>query len=359
VDLIKRKLVSTDNSSSNSTENQNSNQTFEILAALAASDDVIYEQVLSQQLEEAIHVNEIADAYTKLAELYIKKGEKSDLFKAVIYISRALNIAYSDVRYNILAQLLNLQNNSEAIRQIGHRESEIKLLTDQLALQVGITEKFLLYARLSMIYQTGRASSYDNPQPPEMIKALSMRKEALSYLSIKNTRDIDIILVIDNNFAKHAAATITSILMNSNPETYYNFYIIMDPDKKVSPVNQQKISSLSSIQPSKFEFIEFDPNIMSDINKNMQDTMSVLDSVSSQWPKLIVYRLFLDKILPHLNKALYLDADIIVNEDLFKLFNKNIDDYYLGAAADTCNDYDRVSRLSSCSGKKSVYYFSE
>tara|TARA_R110000868_G_scaffold246584_2_gene503173 strand:- start:113 stop:976 length:864 start_codon:yes stop_codon:yes gene_type:complete len=46
------------------------------------------------------------------------------------------------------------------------------------------------------------------------------------------------------------------------------------------------------------------------------------------------YRLLLSQVLPEIDKALYLDCDLVVQSDISELYETNIDDNYVGAVPD-------------------------
>lgn len=51
-------------------------------------------------------------------------------------------------------------------------------------------------------------------------------------------------------------------------------------------------------------------------------------------------RLLIPELVPHLNKVIYLDADIIALNDIQELYNEDLENYELGAACDIgCNDF--------------------
>ena len=82
-------------------------------------------------------------------------------------------------------------------------------------------------------------------------------------------------------------------------------------------------------------------------NQNIKFYLIIPDSVSSEFMKSFtqspaaLYRLKIAELLPDaVSRAIYLDADIIVNMDIKNLWEENIYDYALGAVLDT-----GVSRL--------------
>ena len=52
------------------------------------------------------------------------------------------------------------------------------------------------------------------------------------------------------------------------------------------------------------------------------------------YSKATYFRLFLPNLYPQYDKVLYLDSDIILNDDIAKLYNINIKDNLLGAVPD-------------------------
>ena len=46
----------------------------------------------------------------------------------------------------------------------------------------------------------------------------------------------------------------------------------------------------------------------------------------------------LPDLIPHQDKVLYLDSDVIIQKDLTDLFEINIKDYYAGAVKDIATD---------------------
>ena len=81
--------------------------------------------------------------------------------------------------------------------------------------------------------------------------------------------------------------------------------------------------------------------------------------VRDYYSNAIFYRLFIAELYPEFDKALYLDADIIVLDDISKLYNHNVEDYYLGVCKDDvasmCSEFKDYTK--SCVNVDSEHYF--
>ena len=128
--------------------------------------------------------------------------------------------------------------------------------------------------------------------------------------------NIPIFLSSDNNYAPLVATCMASILANT--KSFIEFYIL---DGGISPNNVEKIKSLKhSFNNFSIEFIKID------YDKYFKDF-----NVRNHWTKAIFARLLLPEIKPKINKAIYLDVDIIATGDIAELYNENLDDFILGA----------------------------
>lgn len=126
---------------------------------------------------------------------------------------------------------------------------------------------------------------------------------------------IPIFLASGNTYAPFLATTITSIVKNT--ESFIDFYIL---DGGISKRNKQKILKI----------------------KNKYDNFSV-DFIDMKYASLERFpnighyslntfsRYFIPDLQPGLNKILYLDVDIIVKDDISKLYSQDLENYPIGA----------------------------
>ncbi len=130
---------------------------------------------------------------------------------------------------------------------------------------------------------------------------------------------MNIFFASDNKFVQHLCVSIASILYNAASTDEFIFYIL---DSNISEKNKQKIMKLKSIKNFEIEFIKVSDEMFKDcpITKDC-----------SHITKQTYYRYIIPIIKPELDKCLYLDCDIVVEDSLSSLWQKDIEDYYVAA----------------------------
>ncbi len=133
---------------------------------------------------------------------------------------------------------------------------------------------------------------------------------------------IHIFFASDENFVQHLAVTITSILCNSNNDDEFIFYIM---DGGISAKSKQKLNNLKKIKQFDIEFLL--------INKEEFKKCSIdkrCDYISIE----TYYRFKIASLKPELEKAIYLDSDIVVKKSLKFLWETDLKNFTLGAVED-------------------------
>ncbi|EHQ24736.1 glycosyltransferase family 8 protein [Mucilaginibacter paludis] len=134
---------------------------------------------------------------------------------------------------------------------------------------------------------------------------------------------IPIVVVTDEHYVIMLAALLKSIECNHKSGEKIAVYVIADGVKKSS---QKKIQT--SVDPAMFSITWI----------RMEDTIPAgvklpLDRTS--YPVTIYLRLFIQYIVPkETTKALFLDVDMIVLEDVSKLYDQDLGDKIIGAVQD-------------------------
>lgn len=156
----------------------------------------------------------------------------------------------------------------------------------------------------------------------------------MRYLTDKSDVDnnvINIVFSIDGNYAKHCAATLCSILLNSAKGNKFNIFIL---DGGISPKIKAKFEKLKSIRDFNLNYISIDNNYFKDLPLN-RSYISIAT----------YYRLLLPEVLPaDIDKVIYLDSDIIVEKDIAELWKYDISDKYAAVVEDEGSIY-QVQRL--------------
>ena len=141
-----------------------------------------------------------------------------------------------------------------------------------------------------------------------------------------NNNHIPIFLAANNDYAPFIATTIASICYNT--KSFIEFYIL---DSNISSFSKKLIESLKE-KFSNFS-IEF---IKIDFNKYFSNFRT-----DTQWSLDVYSRFLIPDLKPNLDKIIYLDVDVLVFNDITKLYNLDLSNYGLGAVQDlyACIDH--------------------
>jgi lipopolysaccharide biosynthesis glycosyltransferase len=129
--------------------------------------------------------------------------------------------------------------------------------------------------------------------------------------------DINILLVSDDHYAQHLGVVLCSIFENRTENYSINIYII---DGGISEENKGKLEELEKRYNFKIKYLDAQKEIFRNYPK------------LSHWGDIIYNKLLIDKLLPDLDRILYLDCDIVVLEDIRELYNTKLNSKVLAAA---------------------------
>lgn len=136
-------------------------------------------------------------------------------------------------------------------------------------------------------------------------------------------KNITVVVVCDNHYMILLAALLKSIELNHYTNEYIDVYVVQD---KVSKRNQKKLEL--SVNPAKIgiKWVKIKDTIPEGISFPL---------VKNSYPLNTYVRLFIPHFIPkEIEKVLFLDVDMIMLEDISKLWNINIGDKIIGAALD-------------------------
>ena len=125
---------------------------------------------------------------------------------------------------------------------------------------------------------------------------------------------------INDSFAQHLCVLIASILKNSTPLDEFNFYVLNKGD--LSEESKRNIQSLKALKDFEVEFIEVDFALFDKFN-----TSQYCDYITKE----SYFRYIIPTLKPNLEKSLYLDCDIIIEDSLNLLYSIDLKDNYVGA----------------------------
>lgn len=137
-------------------------------------------------------------------------------------------------------------------------------------------------------------------------------------------REIPIFFTIDDSYAPFLAVALNSAIKNSDLQRGYKAIVLYQD------LGADNISRLQALQTENFK-IELMP-----IRANMEaldDRMS--NRLRCDYFTLTIYfRLFIPSMFPQYDKGIYIDSDVVLTNDIAKLFDIDIGENYIGA----CND---------------------
>lgn len=142
---------------------------------------------------------------------------------------------------------------------------------------------------------------------------------------MNKNKTIPVFFACDENFVKFTAVTIKSLIANASKEFSYDIHILCT---KISEEKKRKAQELAS---EGFK-IYFDD--VTDYLKSISYRLPIRDYYS----KTTYYRLFISEMFPEMDKAVYLDSDMIVLGDISELYSHDIGENYVGA----CNEQAMV-----------------
>ncbi len=134
-------------------------------------------------------------------------------------------------------------------------------------------------------------------------------------------KEIPIFFATDDNYAPFLTVSLNSLLQNASKDYFYKIYVLTT---NLNPVIQGRIKQVLTPN-STIEFISL---------KNELDKIQDLFHLRDYYSKETYYRFFIPDLFPDYDKVLYLDCDIIVLDDISKLYNTDIKDYYAAAAVE-------------------------
>jgi lipopolysaccharide biosynthesis glycosyltransferase len=134
-------------------------------------------------------------------------------------------------------------------------------------------------------------------------------------------KNIPIFFSCDDNYVPFLGVAISSLICNTSEKNNYSIYVLHSGLKNE---NMKRIKALET-QNASIEFVDVSDKLEVYGRKlNLRDYYTVA----------IYFRLFIPNMFPQLDKAIYLDADMVILEDVAKLYNIDLHDNLLGGVSD-------------------------
>ena len=143
-------------------------------------------------------------------------------------------------------------------------------------------------------------------------------------------KKIDIVFAINDAYTRHLNIAIYSLLTN-NQNRHFNIHILC---KSLTTRNQESIKKILDVfNNASIDIVEL---------KNEADRFSKMRISVPHISIETYYRYILADLFPGVDKVIYLDADILVSGKIDKLYDTDIDDFYIAGV----NERDIIKRVS-------------
>ncbi|MBO4293563.1 MAG: glycosyltransferase family 8 protein [Clostridia bacterium] len=140
---------------------------------------------------------------------------------------------------------------------------------------------------------------------------------------MKINEEIPIFFSSDDNYASCLSVAIKSLEENSNKDKSYRVIVL------TSSMNEENRKEIKSLETKNVR-IDFEDvsSSLEKIDKELKLRLRDYYSIA------IFYRLFIPNLFPYYEKAIYLDADMVILDDVAKLYEMEMDNNMLIATTD-------------------------
>ncbi len=140
-------------------------------------------------------------------------------------------------------------------------------------------------------------------------------------MNVEKGKEIPVFFAVDDSYCPFLAVALQSLTDNASEENMYAIRVLYTD---ISMDNQRQLLQYEKSNVR----ITFD-NLSSHIEK-IEDKLFTRDYYS----KTTYFRLFIPDLYPQYDKALYLDSDIVILDDIAELYGINLGNALVGAAPD-------------------------
>lgn len=147
--------------------------------------------------------------------------------------------------------------------------------------------------------------------------------------------EVGIVMSCNHSFCPVMAVSIYSIVCNAKTDRNYKLYILNND------ISEKYKAKIRRLETSNFyiQFINIGKKLMKDYHLHVDQHITVET----------YFRLFIPELFD-CKKLLYLDCDMVVNDDVAKLYDQKVDGYYVAA----CRDIDAMGTMKC---KKEIYQY--
>lgn len=143
-----------------------------------------------------------------------------------------------------------------------------------------------------------------------------------------------ICLASDDNYSKYLYVTLTSIVKNSSEKNFYDIVILS------SGINSKNRDMFQNLSKSNISIRFFD------MNKYVEKEIFNSFFISGHVSKACYFRIFIPKIFKNYKRVLYIDCDVVLDDDINKVFGFDMNGAMLGVVQDAdCYIYEESRKI--------------
>ena len=148
-----------------------------------------------------------------------------------------------------------------------------------------------------------------------------MKKQETECIKIQH-KEIPIFFAADENYLPFLSVTIASMKAHANRSRLYQIHVLCEG---VSPEKENLVKQAEE------EYLKITFHDVSEKRKEIERFMYCRDYYTSA----IYFRLFIPQLFPQYDKAVYLDCDVVLLQDVANLYDCDLGEGVLGAVADS------------------------
>lgn len=207
----------------------------------------------------------------------------------------------------------------EALRTPGHLSERLLNIYLMHHKRIGSNWKF---KELQCVHFT-------NPEPAKELEPLDVFDKPI----------IPVVFAADDNYVPQLTTTVYSAMKNADPSYFYDVVVLQ---RNITWDKQERLRDFFKQFPNMS--LRF-TNVERELSGHDLSTNNAHISIETY------YRFLIQKLLPFYDKVLYLDSDIVINGDIAKLYNTDLQGKLLGAI----RDIDFLANLNVKHGKRMEY----
>ena len=138
---------------------------------------------------------------------------------------------------------------------------------------------------------------------------------------MSNYKTVPIFFSSDENYIPFLSVAIRSLIDNSSEENDYSIYILNDG------LSERAVNSIGNMQTKNVHIIFID------VNERLKSLCGALN-LRDYYTISIYFRLFIASMFPDYHKAIYMDCDLVILDDVRNLYDIDLQDKLLGVISD-------------------------